>query len=305
MEPTEVEQESIAVEGEELDVASQGTPVESFETPDPLGPSRGSADPVWFPSGAVLDVASGAIGRDESHWDPNGSGVALLDTRNGEVRLAPNFSTGELAKSGATRFSPARIDPSLVCVIQALRDHIGRPVRVTSGYRSWAYNQEIYRNRNQRPTKSRHCSGQAVDITVSGLDGIEIAKAAIDAAGAGLGIGVGSDYAHIDVRGTWTVWTYLSGTEDAAARSALSRHAQASGSDTVEGFDVRRAVLRNCALSCRLRWAEHRDRIAGAVGVSKDASGADLARAVAAWQRAHELEVDGIIGPNTWAALQS
>ena len=41
------------------------------------------------------------------------------------------------------------------------------------------------------------------------MTGMEIAKTAIDVLGPEIAVGVGGDYAHIDVRGQWARWTYL------------------------------------------------------------------------------------------------
>ncbi|WP_413248330.1 YcbK family protein [Sinomonas flava] len=169
-----------------------------------------SAGGVAFPSGAVLARASGATGRDEEHWDPNGAGLPLLDTRPAlrTTRLSPNFTVGELASSGGRASDVARISPELVRVLQAIRDRAGKAVRITSGYRSWARNKALYQGYGKKPTLSRHCSGQAADITVPGLSGAQIAKLAIDAAGPELAIGIGTTFAHVDVRGAWALWSY-------------------------------------------------------------------------------------------------
>lgn len=174
---------------------------------------------VTFPSGAVLRIVQGDTSRDGEHWDPHGTGNPLLDTSDRSIRPAPNFTIGELATSGARRFNIARIDPNLVSCLQAIRNHAGRPVLVTSGYRSWAYNKAIYSRRNKKPTLSRHSSGQAADIKIRGMTGLDIAKRAIDVYGSRIGVGVGTDFAHIDVRGAEATWTYISG---AAGRKALA-----------------------------------------------------------------------------------
>jgi hypothetical protein len=41
------------------------------------------------------------------------------------------------------------------------------------------------------------------------MSGMEIAKAAIDACGTEIGVGIDSSYAHVDVRGKWARWTYF------------------------------------------------------------------------------------------------
>jgi cell wall-associated NlpC family hydrolase len=172
---------------------------------------------VTFPSGASLRVVSGPTGKGEEHHDPAATGNPLLDTSE-PVRstlLSANFTVGELARSGPHRFDKARIDPELVRSLQRLRDHLGKPMRITSSYRPYLYNDKLYKEKYKRkPTKSRHSSGQAADIQVAGMRGLEIAKAAIDVLGPDIGVGIADTYAHVDVRGRWARWTYFGdGTE--------------------------------------------------------------------------------------------
>ncbi|MHC6591686.1 glucosaminidase domain-containing protein [Arthrobacter sp. C152] len=188
-----------------------------------------------FPSGASLSPASGRTGKGEEHWDPHGTGLPLFET-GAAVRsrkLSPNFTVGELVFSGNQYAEKARISPALVAALQKLRDRVGRPVRITSGYRSWERNVAVYSNARppKKPTLSRHCSGQAADVTVAGMSGLDIAKAAVDVLGDGIGVGIGATFAHIDVRGTWTAWTYLSGAAAATALAALNAHRAARKAD--------------------------------------------------------------------------
>lgn len=183
-----------------------------------------------FPSGVTLTVGSGATGPRQEHWDPHGTGLPLYQTGT-DVRakkLSANFTVGELATSGGRAADRARISPQLVTCLQAIRDRAGRPVRITSGYRSWARNVAIYKARGKQPTLSRHCSGQAADITIAGLSGIAIAKLAIDVCGANVALGVGERFAHIDVRGAPTTWTYFTGPRDAAARKEIDDYRSGS-----------------------------------------------------------------------------
>ena len=185
------------------------------------------AGAVVYPSGARLAITDGDVGSGQEHWDPNRAGVPLVDAGDRSTRLAPNFRVGELTSSGGRQFPVARIDPKLVACLQEIRNLVGRPVVVTSGYRSWGYNKALYERRGKKPTKSRHCSGQATDIKVSGLSGLDVAKAAVDACGTGLGLGIGRSYAHIDVRGTYARWTYMSGSEGKRALRELNAHVAA------------------------------------------------------------------------------
>ncbi|NGO45740.1 DUF2272 domain-containing protein [Streptomyces ureilyticus] len=179
-----------------------------------------------FPSGLTLSPAVGATGEKEEHWDPYATKLPLWAT-GPAVRshmLSPNFTVGELVTSGGKAADVARISPALVHCLQALRDRLGKPVTISSGYRSWARNVAVYRDRGSVPTRSRHCSGQAADISVAGMSGLDIAKAALDACGRDIGVGIGATFAHIDVRGKWERWPYASG--DAAKRdiAAIDAH---------------------------------------------------------------------------------
>jgi uncharacterized protein YcbK (DUF882 family) len=184
-----------------------------------------TATEAAFASGVVLTPRPGAEKPGEEHWDPNTTGLPLYDT-GAAVRpqkLSRNFSVAELASSGGHADDRARISPVLVNCLQAIRDCTGHAVKITSGYRSWARNVVLYRNASKEPTHSRHCSGQAADITIRGMTGLQIAKLAIDAYGDAIGIGVGKSFAHIDVRGHWAVWAY-SGIDAARVTAELDSH---------------------------------------------------------------------------------
>lgn len=173
----------------------------------------GSENFVTFPSGETLQIVSGyPDGNDEDYWDPVNSGNPLLDsgTAHKDKKLSANFSVNELVSSGGVSSDVARINPKLVECLQTLRNHLGKPITITSGYRSWKRNKRVYQNMNppQKPTKSRHCAGQAADIKVRGMTGLELAKAAIDACGCNIAIGVGPAYIHIDVRSVPAFWGY-------------------------------------------------------------------------------------------------
>jgi hypothetical protein len=186
-----------------------------------------TAREVRFPSGVALPVAAEQRdGPGEEHHDPNGSGNPVLDV-GGERRglqLDRHFRVAEFAPRG----DGARIQPDLVRCLQAIRDRTGRAVTITSGYRSYAYNAHLYRTRyNREPTRSRHISGQAADIRISGMTGLQIAKLALEACGCGLGLGFGSAYAHVDVRGTYARWSYLTGKAASDGIAELDRHRRA------------------------------------------------------------------------------
>lgn len=184
---------------------------------------------VRFPSGASLRPVTGPTGPHEEHWDPNNTGLPLYDTGRAvqSVQLSANFTVKELVTSGGRAATRARISPELVRCLQAIHDAAGKPVAITSGYRSWFRNVEVYAGRT--PTKSRHCSGQAADITIAGLTGMQIAKLAIDACGQMIGIGIGGNFAHIDVRGFKARWTYFAGDANRRALGEIQAYRRRPG----------------------------------------------------------------------------
>lgn len=73
----------------------------------------------------------------------------------------------------------------------------------------------------------------------------------------------------------------------------------------VAPIDVGRAIARNKHWGARLHWQQHFDRIVTLVGFSDmTPDQATFAEAVARWQAERRLAADGIIGPNTWAAMR-
>lgn len=171
-----------------------------------------------FPSGARLRVVPGPTGSGEEHWDPNGSGEPLCDTSAAvqAVQLATNFVVSEFCSSGGKPSDLARISCRLVRNLQKIRDRVGRPVQITSAYRSYKYNVELYESRGQKPINSQHSSGRAADIATAGMSGLEIAKLVIELCGPDIAVGVANTYAHVDVRGEWARWTYLTDPAESA-----------------------------------------------------------------------------------------
>ena len=189
---------------------------------------RGTATAACvFPSGVRLRVVSGPTGPGQEHYDPNNSGEPLYDTSGAarSTQLSPNFVVSEFATNRGTPSNMARISCALVACLQRIRDHVGKPVTVTSGYRSYQYNIDLYRRLGKPPTNSQHSSGRAADIAISGMRGIDIAKLALEMCGTEIGVGVANTYAHVDVRGRYDVWTYFDDdAEDRRAKAEVDAH---------------------------------------------------------------------------------
>lgn len=103
------------------------------------------------------------------------------------MNLSANFTLDELtvsetaARRGIDNSAPAHVIPDLMRlardVLQPLRDHLGRPVVVTSGYRSRATNSAVGGALN-----SDHVAGRAADIIVPGMTPREVCRAVNDLA---------------------------------------------------------------------------------------------------------------------------
>ena len=97
------------------------------------------------------------------------------------MNLSANFKLSELIKSEtATRLdidntpNDEQIESlRLLCenILQPVRDHFGKPVKITSGFRCAALNQATGGS-----ATSDHCKGQACDFEIDGVPNPELAE---------------------------------------------------------------------------------------------------------------------------------
>ena len=82
--------------------------------------------------------------------------------KNGDRRLAPDFKVRELrCRDGS---DTVMVDETLTVVLQCIREHFGKPVTITSGYRTAAHNAAVGGAKS-----SQHLLGRAADIRVQGV----------------------------------------------------------------------------------------------------------------------------------------
>jgi len=96
------------------------------------------------------------------------------------MKLSKNFSLSEFTRSETAKRKGINNEPSrehfdnllylVETICQPVRDHFGKPVRVTSGYRSPDLNKAIGGSRT-----SQHCKGEAVDMEIAGVSNKELA----------------------------------------------------------------------------------------------------------------------------------
>jgi uncharacterized protein YcbK (DUF882 family) len=94
------------------------------------------------------------------------------------------------------------IDPRLFDVLDAIRERIGQPIYVNSGYRCPVHNRNVGGVPN-----SQHVDGTAADITYDGIDVDYLAQVAEECGADGIGRYWSQSFVHVDTRGSWARWT--------------------------------------------------------------------------------------------------
>jgi len=91
------------------------------------------------------------------------------------MQLSTNLSLAEVIRSESAKRKGINNMPTLehienlkklaTNIFQPIRDHFGRPILISSGYRSIKLNEAI-----KGSLSSQHCSGEAIDIDMDGTD---------------------------------------------------------------------------------------------------------------------------------------
>lgn len=118
-----------------------------------------------------------------------------------EKRLSPHFRVREFH----SKHDPSdlvKVDERLLTLLENIRNHVGKPVHLNSGYRSPEYNATL---KNASP-RSQHCNGKAADIWVEGVTPKQIADIAECYLGSSGGIGIYKTFTHVDVRTSCARW---------------------------------------------------------------------------------------------------
>jgi uncharacterized protein YcbK (DUF882 family) len=125
------------------------------------------------------------------------------------MRLTTNFSLPEFASKDGSDFpEDVKLNLSeLAHNLQALRDHFGRSITITSGYRSASHNLRIGGARD-----SFHVRGMAADIQISGITPRQVYDAIEALIKEGKmkegGLGLYKDFCHYDIRAKRIRWDF-------------------------------------------------------------------------------------------------
>ena len=126
---------------------------------------------------------------------------------DGDRRLAPDFKVRELrCRDGS---DTVMVDEVLTVVLQCIREHFGKAVTITSGYRTPAHNAAVGGAKS-----SQHLLGRAADIRVQGVSVEDVAAYAErlmpDWGGIGrypVKAGRATGWVHVDTRANKSRWT--------------------------------------------------------------------------------------------------
>jgi len=114
----------------------------------------------------------------------------------GGVPLSEHFSLHEFTcKCGCKR---TYVEPELIDLLEKIREHFGRPVIISSGYRCPKHNKAVGGGPN-----SQHIFGKAADINVIGVSPAKVQQFLADHEG---GLGAYLTFTHVDVRGRMARW---------------------------------------------------------------------------------------------------
>jgi hypothetical protein len=125
-------------------------------------------------------------------------------TKGVAVKLSAHFNSTEFDCHGSGCCSQTLINEQLVEYLEKIREHFGKPITITSGYRCATHNRNV-----GGATGSRHSKGDAADIVVSGVAPREVAKYAESIGIKGIGLyETSSDghFVHIDTRDAKSFW---------------------------------------------------------------------------------------------------
>jgi uncharacterized protein YcbK (DUF882 family) len=123
------------------------------------------------------------------------------------MRLTENFNLTEFQSKDGSTFPKEVVEnlSELAKNLQALRDHFGRSITITSGYRSPAHNVRIGGARD-----SFHVRGMATDIQISGVSPRLVYNAIELLIKSGKmkegGLGLYNSWVHYDIRGRRIRW---------------------------------------------------------------------------------------------------
>jgi len=109
-------------------------------------------------------------------------------------QLSEHFHAREFACNHCGRLAPGGVPPLLVQILEQVRAHFGRPVRITSGYRCPTHNRNV-----GGASRSQHLRGTAADIQVDGVPAHKVHAYLAGIRGRKGGLGRYRAFTHVDI----------------------------------------------------------------------------------------------------------
>lgn len=214
-------------------------------------------------------------------------------TKGQAVKLSNNFSSTEFDCKGSGCCRSTLIDDKLVEYLQKIREHFGKPITITSGYRCGTHNSRV-----GGATGSRHTKGQAADIIVSGVIPAEVAKYA-ESIGV-LGIGLYSSFVHIDTRDYKSFWY----SDKQYPRTTFGGSTITEETTKEETAIDNEAIIVSLPLLAQGKTGKYVKVLQSLLGITADGIfGANTKAYVVSFQKKKGLSADGVVGALTWKAL--
>ena len=219
--------------------------------------------------------------------------------KHSSTKLSEHFTVREFACSDGS--DEIRIDPKLVDYLEKIRAHFGKPVRITSGYRSPAYNAKVGGVKN-----SYHMKGMAADIVIDGVKSKEVAQYAETIGCGGIGWYEARNFTHIDTRSGCVRWkdsgsnvvkTFLGSASGSAVTPAPKPSSKCPYSEPAK-------TIRFGAKGNNVKWLQWHLNQLGEKLIIDGNFGMLTKSAVLKFQKSHGLAVDGLIGSKTRAKLK-
>ncbi|MCQ2978248.1 MAG: D-Ala-D-Ala carboxypeptidase family metallohydrolase [Clostridia bacterium] len=203
-------------------------------------------------------------------------------SKSGEEKLSTNFKVKEFQCHDKT--DKVLIDTNLVSLLQSVRTHFGKPVIITSAYRTSEYNASIGGS-----SKSNHVKGMAADIQIAGISPVIVGMylESLNAGGIGLyAYGAYTGFNHVDTRSIKYRWLTITRNGSYQAISKILPTIK-QGVTSANPTYVVKLLQRT-------------------LGVTESGTfGGITTNAVKQFQRYAGLKDDGIVGKNTWTKMFS
>ena len=134
---------------------------------------------------AGLGVLGGLVAWGGWRWGARKMEDRMNQANDGATKLGEFFTLAELTRSSAAADAGLRNEPNaeelaalrelVANVLDPLRRRLRKPVKINSGFRSKAVNDELRRRGRNASQTSQHMLGEAADIVVAGLSARELA----------------------------------------------------------------------------------------------------------------------------------